>query len=347
MKPSPCELCPALPAGRWQNKDHRHNGGKGHGRLTAIWTQEHCLEALKVHIAHSRGRLPFDNAYMCLKKGRDLPTYERLKNYFGGVRQAWLIAGAPEDRVPWHCMPWTKADEDLLRELAGTMKRTAIARKLRRSDAAVKRRLYDLGLKNREGLGYLSCSQAARELSCHPDLLARMVREGRIPARNVRRVNNRYDIDLRDLTPEVRLEIKQRSARRTRYEAWTHREIETMIAMRQDGRTWFEIGRFLDRNYNACSRRYEMAYLRRPKWKAVWYVCLEFGGRAAAIDIARVLESRGHVASYDIVRAAAQSQPRRLSWSNGVVSVLRWTSRRVRPEVAQLRAEKPWMVAAA
>lgn len=74
---------------------------------------------------------------------RRYPSFYGVLRYFDSFRQAWEELGIDVDRY-WE--PWSELEDWYLREAIGHVPREEIARDLRRSDGAVKRRLYDLGL---------------------------------------------------------------------------------------------------------------------------------------------------------------------------------------------------------
>ena len=271
--------------------------------------------------------LPASRAYDRLCKGRELPTGARLSKWFGGCLKAWVAAGAPADRII-DSPDWTQEECDRLILMAGHKTLVQIGRALGRTPAAAKRQMYALGIRNRDGAGYLGMTQLARMYGCDAGRVRKLVRTGVLKTRNVRRVRNRLDIDLADITPEIDAVLRKPRVHKPEAK-WPHEMIERMIAMREAGMTWHQIGRVLGRNYNAAWRRYELAFARRPKWLAVWYVVKEFGGRAAGIDVVRVLQSRGHSTKYSELAGLAASHPEKLAYRNGVLSVVRWTSARV------------------
>ena len=100
-----------------------------------------------------------------------------------------------------------------------------------------------------------------------------------------------------------------------------------------------EIGKRLGRGEATVQQRVRLALKKRPLWRAVWHVVQEFGGQAAILDVAHVLDDRGsfpydHADIYGAVRYAALRCPS-LSVADGVLKANRprWRRSEFRKEM--------------
>lgn len=82
---------------------------------------------------------------------RPYPSASAILRHFPSFRRAWAAAGVAVDRA-WE--PWSADEEWYVREAIGILPRGQIAADLKRSDAAVKRWLYDHGLKITDAKGW-------------------------------------------------------------------------------------------------------------------------------------------------------------------------------------------------
>ncbi len=82
---------------------------------------------------------------------RPYPSFYGVLRYFPTFRQAWAAAGVDVDRS---AEAWTELEDWYLREGAGLLSRTELARDLQRTPDAVHRRLYDLGLHSYQRWGW-------------------------------------------------------------------------------------------------------------------------------------------------------------------------------------------------
>lgn len=328
-------LPPGGPMARWGR-------GKAWPGPRLLWSKEACMQALAGHIETSAGRLPIHRDYDRIKKGVDLPPSARLYEVFGGIARAWLTAGAPRSRVPLLKDEWQPDEDQVLLELAGSLPLQVIGKRLHRSWSACKRRLYDLGTNARNNQGTYSAHQLAAELGCPIDRVSVAIHDGRLPATKAPGIPNRWQIDPALISAELRSELARPNGRQ--YRSWTYDEITLALNMRWIGFSFDRIGGKLRRNPKALEYRCARALERRPLWKAVWYVVQEFGGRAAILDVVRVLQEREVMPvrpdSYGAVRKAGLGKPDRLIVSNGVVSIRRWTSARVRLSQRAARQEE-------
>ena len=117
------------------------------------WTRERVVEGLRAfYRAHSVAPASTEHWHALVDLAADrrargparpYPSAYAVLRHFGSFRRAWAAAGVDAGRG---AEPWS-ADEDwYLAEAAGLYTRKEIAAHLGRTPAAVKRRLYDLGL---------------------------------------------------------------------------------------------------------------------------------------------------------------------------------------------------------
>jgi len=165
------------------------------------WTDERVDEALRRYIAETSGPLPGNAAsWNVAKRGRgELPTSLRVLLRYRSIARAWVVLGAPRRGCPLNAGPWTEDEEALLLELAGTLTLEAIGRRLHRSGAACKRRLYDLGTTARNNQGWLSIAQAAEQYGTSAWRLQRLERAGRLTAHRKRGAQNWCGLDAVEL----------------------------------------------------------------------------------------------------------------------------------------------------
>ena len=151
---------PEPPATRAGMVSHRvARPGRRGGR--AYWTKARLLEGLRRYYRatgtaptsteewHAAVDLTF--APGSRRHERVYPSASAILRQFPSFREAWLAAGVTVDRG-WE--PWSADEEWYVREAIGILPRATIAADLRRSDAAVKRWLYDHGLKIKDALGW-------------------------------------------------------------------------------------------------------------------------------------------------------------------------------------------------
>ena len=241
-----------------------------------------------------------------------------------------MAAGADRRRVTCEGSRWTNQDDNNLMEWAGVFTRVTVARKPMRSEGSVHRRAYDLGVSFRQNAGYLSALEVAKHLGCDIKCVYDSIASKVLRAHKPVGVNNRWAIDPADITEEVITALK-RQRQRESFRQWTHDEIERLISLRRSGQTWMSIGRSLHRNYNTCVGRYRQATSCKPLWRAVWHTVRELGGtNISIVDVELVMESRGYRVTYSSIRSTAVAHPGKLQVGGGVISWVRWTSKRVR-----------------
>lgn len=128
------------------------------------WTKERVIQAMVVFLAKHRGYAPQSTwdwqAATARKRDRArgwhrrniYPSFPAIRQYFPTMRQAWEAVEretgvrAGTDRF-WEA--WREEEDWFIREGVGLMTHSEMALTLRRSPAAVKRRLYELGINSR------------------------------------------------------------------------------------------------------------------------------------------------------------------------------------------------------
>jgi hypothetical protein len=85
------------------------------------------------------------------RHARPYPSASAILRHFPSFREAWGAAGVAVDRA-WE--PWSADEAWYVREAIGILPRAEIAADLKRSDAAVKRWLYDHALRIKDALGW-------------------------------------------------------------------------------------------------------------------------------------------------------------------------------------------------
>jgi hypothetical protein len=181
------------------------------GSHNRLWTKENVILALQKFANENKGPLPrSDHAYNKLKKGHlDWPTSHRILEYFGTMSRAWLAAGMKSERVSLNYCEWTESEILYLKENTGNLLIREMANALRRSYAAVRRELYELGITSRGNQGHFSAALLAKEYGYSYDRLLQFLHTGKIPA-NFCPKRHRWLINLDDITPEAMESLKKR-----------------------------------------------------------------------------------------------------------------------------------------
>ncbi|MFH0900321.1 MAG: hypothetical protein V2A73_06805 [Pseudomonadota bacterium] len=121
-------------------------------RRATWWTRERIITGL-LRFYRERGATPISfnewrRLTACDGKAmrRRYPSANAIASHWGNMRVAWEAVGVLTNRDH---LPWSELDDWYLREAAGIIPRTQIARDLRRSPQAVHTRLSkDLGLNS-------------------------------------------------------------------------------------------------------------------------------------------------------------------------------------------------------
>jgi len=118
-------------------------------RRQPYWTRERVVEGLR-RFWRDQGRVVTDTSeWHGLTKGtgyqatRPYPSTYAVLKHWSTMREAWMAAGVLVDRSHEE---WSELEDWYAREAAGILPLDEIGRDLRRSGAAVKRRLYDMGI---------------------------------------------------------------------------------------------------------------------------------------------------------------------------------------------------------
>jgi len=169
-----------------------------------LWTKERVIAGLVAAAGEIEGPLPcLDASYSRIKKGcLDWPPATRVLEYFGAMSRGWLAVGEPMERVSLHNVPWTEEEKAYLLEYAGNHTLKRIAQKLGRSYGAVRGQLRITKIASRHNQGYLSAAELAKEYNCSCHRIRQALAEGKIKG-GYDRLRNRWQIDLKDLTPEA------------------------------------------------------------------------------------------------------------------------------------------------
>lgn len=149
------------------------------------WTKERTLEGLRDFSVTHRKNLPTnEDDYNRMKKGHmEWPTSHRVFEYFGTLSDAWEAVGR---RVSRNHVPWMEEDDEYLLDHAGELTLKLIAKRLRRSWMACKRRLYDLEAgRARDASGHLSAMQVAAEYNTSLKRVTTLIAAGTLPAHKV------------------------------------------------------------------------------------------------------------------------------------------------------------------
>lgn len=184
------------------------------GSKERLWTKENTIIGLKKAAKFFKGPLPSDcYTYLYYKKGRlDWPTLHRITEYFGTMSRAWLAAGVNPKRVCLNYSAWTPEEILFLKESAGEMTIKQMAKKLLRTYASVRRKMYDLNIKNRGNQGDFSALCLAKELCCSQHRVRRALVKGIIPG-ILDKQKNRWRIYMDELTPEMKEILKQKGVK--------------------------------------------------------------------------------------------------------------------------------------
>lgn len=178
---------------------------------TKLWTRGQVDAALRSAAMELPGMLPSsDKAWGMLKKSRyDWPPAARIYEYYHSFPQAWIAVGADPKRVILKFAKWTDRENEYLLDNAGKLTLASIAEHLGRSYPATRARLNKwYGIKSRHNQGYLSAADLAKEFKCPCHRIRMALAAGIIKGRFDKR-RNRWQIDLKDLTPAALVILRQ------------------------------------------------------------------------------------------------------------------------------------------
>lgn len=160
------------------------NGVGPRGVDTTWWTRERVIAGMKRFYADT-GRVVLSTEAWIEEtrnphvKGpaRRYPSFYGVLRYFTSFRDAWAACGIETDRLH---EDWTEIEDWYLREAIGIIPRAQIGRDLHRSDGAVKRRIYDLGLHTYRAHGW-TLHRVERVTSVPRHLIETYLARGDVP----------------------------------------------------------------------------------------------------------------------------------------------------------------------
>jgi hypothetical protein len=204
------------------------------------WGRTRVLDGLRLYVAE-RGPLPAaTHVYHPTVVGnRRYPTFYAVLKYWPTFEAAAVAAGVP---FTTHCVGWTQEEEDFLRMFAGTCPRQELAACLpRHSEAALKRRLYDLRTTCRTAQGWWTIERLSKGLGCTRETVRWLVNHKVLGERRVSMFRYLDPADLSDsLLPFVTAELRAAvlSQRRRRLaELIAGREVS--LRGKRIGNVWF------------------------------------------------------------------------------------------------------------
>ena len=179
------------------------------GSHQRLWTREKVIEGLRLFALYHPGQLPSsDHAYNRLKKDHlQYPPSHRILEYFGTLSRAWIAAGIDRTRVSLNYSGWNHEEILYLKENAGNMLIKDMAKVLRRSYGATRRKLYDLRITSRGNQGYFSAALLAKEFNCSYTRVCKLLKQGDIPGRLCLK-RHRWLVDINDINPEIRAALR-------------------------------------------------------------------------------------------------------------------------------------------
>lgn len=215
------------------------------------WTRDEVLNGLKRFYADF-GFCPtykkyVENAAFTEKFGKNgkpkpdgaynkYPGFLSIRKYFGTMRQAWQAAGFDVNN---HWEAWSPLEDWFIIESCGVLPRKEVADYIKRSEAAVKRRLYDLGRITANTRWGMSLNRAGSLLGIGASVIRKYLEYGFMPF--YRGNKNLYinpadlllvtEIDWSqpvhdELDKEIRAAIAQRIAKIAKYGAdWRKHEL--------------------------------------------------------------------------------------------------------------------------
>lgn len=163
-------------------------------RSTEYWTRDEIVRGLKrfyedfkecpleYHKYHEKAKFAgrytvggvekTDGAY------NKYPSAPTILKYFRSMRNAWTAAGYDVDQ---HFEPWSPDEDWFILESVGVLPRSEVAEFLKRTEPAIKRRLYDLGRNNSRNRWGIPISGAAAKLGLGEHVLRKYINYGIIP----------------------------------------------------------------------------------------------------------------------------------------------------------------------
>lgn len=136
--------------------------------------------ALTQHTGEIRNGRPSTRAWY-----RRYPSYGPISNYFGGMREAWneVAKHWPELNiiVDRGYEEWSQEEDWFIKESVGVIPRAEVSRLMRRTEAAIKRRLYDLGEGHCYSLRGWTINHISSVLKVSRKDILKYIRRGELP----------------------------------------------------------------------------------------------------------------------------------------------------------------------
>jgi hypothetical protein len=168
-------------------------------RRNIYWTRQRCLEAGALFF-RERGVVPTNENWWHeqtvftartetgaarLWSQRPYPSHPTLKKYWRGMRAYWEAVRAAYPalgiEIPVADMPWSELEEWFILESVGLLARAEVSALLGRTEAAIKRRLYEMGINSYNRWGW-TVTHLARVICVSPQIIMRYVDQGKLPA---------------------------------------------------------------------------------------------------------------------------------------------------------------------
>lgn len=143
-------------------------------------TNADAYHALTQHTGELRNGRPSNLGWH-----RRYPSYGPIGNYFGGMREAWNEVARlwPELNivVDRGHQDWSPEEDWFIKESVGVIPRAEVARVMRRTEPAIKRRLYDLNEGNCYSIWGWTINHISRVLKVSRDEILKYIRRGELP----------------------------------------------------------------------------------------------------------------------------------------------------------------------
>lgn len=152
-------------------------------RRREAWTRETVINGLRAFYRLYRVTPTSSDEYHSYFSGQTgrgnlFPSRYGVLKHFETFRQAWAAADVPIDRIHEE---WSAEEDRLLSEGAGIFTRRELGELVSRSEQAVHRRLYDLGINIRTARGWSPKRIARASTVTVHTLTYRYLRTGKLP----------------------------------------------------------------------------------------------------------------------------------------------------------------------
>jgi len=150
------------------------------------WTKARVIEGMRRFYLDHKFAPTSPQEYHLLAKGtgksysgvgNPYPSFNGVLKYFSSFREAWTAVGIEVNR-DWE--PWTSDEDHFIVEGAGIFTRAELAEALNRTQNAVHRRLYDLGVNTRNARGW-TFHRVMKVTGCPDYILRRYANRGELP----------------------------------------------------------------------------------------------------------------------------------------------------------------------